>query len=125
MKNSLTRSLGMGSPVRKGKIKIKLSIIKNRSKITNFRPFSSLSSVFSWYPKARDKKGTEGLKWYKNMILGEAAQGNQKTRNPKRTIIKCMDLFLTVSQVVAKIAILPVQKTKGFPEAKILAMEFF
>jgi len=30
--------------------------------------------------------GTEGEKWYKNIIRGEIAQGSQKATNPKSKI---------------------------------------
>lgn len=48
--------------MRYGKIKIKLKTINNKTTIANCFPFLSSKSVFSWYPKARDKNGTEGEK---------------------------------------------------------------
>lgn len=121
----MTKLLGRGIPVRKGKSKIKLSTIKSKIVKTSFLSVLFCHKEFSWCPKARDKNGTEGLKWYRNMILGDRAQGNQKITNPNEIKNKFKAFFLIASIVVSIIAALPAQKTTGLPEAKILAILSF
>lgn len=91
----------------------------------NLFPFSSPRRLFNWYPKAIDKKGTDGLKWYKNIIRGERAHGNQNTENPNKIIKSFSDLVLMYSNRVRMTEIEPTQNTTGLPEAKILAILFF
>ena len=101
--------------MRYGNIRIKLIAVSNKSSRASFFPCLLVKSLFNWYPRVRDKKGTEGLKWYKNMMRGERDHGSQNARKPNRIIIKFIDLFLTISQTVKITATLPAQKSAGLP----------
>ncbi len=112
-------------PVKKGKIKIKLKATRNNINKTIFLLFLSFNSRLNWYPKDMLKKGTDGLKWYRNIILGEIDQGNQKTKNPKIIINNFSDLVFKNSKIVKTTDAVPTQNNTGFPEPKILETLFF
>ena len=112
--------MGKGIPVKKGNSNANEKIIRAKSKIAVFL-LPLFIKALSWYPIVRQRKGTDGAKWYKNMILGDTAHGSQKMRNSATISKRFFNFFLKPSMSVNNNDPMPIKNTAGFPEAKILA----